>query len=421
MKNLPFTIRILVVSMLMGSALLLGSRSTGAEFRNGEPLVHPTSPAAMPATVEVIAIGLNNPRGLNFDRDGNLYVAEAGNGGTIPCGTGAEPPFPPFFYGPSGSITKIDVEDNTYERVITGLPSRSAVGGDGALGPHDIVWPSRGEALITTGFGADPRTRTTACGTAGRNFARLISARRNGSWTPRADLGAYEIAANPHPVAIDSNPYGIAATRDDREHDDDFAGGTKPALNQGRGGHDDDDDEDGNDNTTVLVDAGGNDLLAVAPNGRVSTLAVFQNRMVPFAGNMVSMQAVPTTVAKGRDGRYYVGQLTGFPFPPGGANVYRIPSHGGMPQVYASGFTNIIDIAFGRDGSLYILEIDANGLLVSGPLGALIKISPNGTRTEIAPGALTLPGGLAISRTGVIYVTNFSTRNGLGEVLRITE
>lgn len=416
----------LFVCGLMGSALLLGSQSTGAEFRIEESFVSsPSIVTFQPASVEVVAVGLNNPRGLNFDREGNLWVAEAGNGGSIPCGTAAEPPFAPYFYGPSGSVTRIDVEHNTYARVITGLPSRAPAGGGTALGPHDIIWPSGGEALITTGFGANPTIRPT-CGPAGRDFARLVRARRNGSWSFRADLGAYEVAANPLPPAVDSDPYGIAAPRDNGEDDDRFACDTKSASDREMDRNGDNDDhhgDDNDDNTTVLVDAGGNDLLAVAPNGSVSTLAVFPDRLVPFGppGNMIPMEAVPTTVAKGRDGRYYVGQLTGFPFPPGGANIYRVPSHGGTPQVFASGFTNIIDIAFGRDGSLYVLEIDANGLLTPPFTGALIKVSPNGTRTEIAPGMLIFPGGLAISRTGALYVTTFSASNGIGQVLRITE
>ena len=80
-------------------------------------------------------------------------------------------------------------------------------------------------------------------------------------------------------------------------------------------------------------------------------------------------------MAVGPDGAYYVGQLTGFPFPPGGASVFRIVP-GEEPtgdtalwqgRLYASGFTNIIDVAFGPDGTLYVLEIAHDGLRAPTP------------------------------------------------------
>ena len=77
----------------------------------------------------------------------------------------------------------------------------------------------------------------------------------------------------------------------------------------------------------------------------------------------IPMQAVPTSVEEGPDRQYYVGQLTGFPFPVGGANVYRVNPRTGDQTVVARGFTNIMDLAFGRDGTLYVLEIDHDGLL----------------------------------------------------------
>ncbi len=54
-------------------------------------------------------------------------------------------------------------------------------------------------------------------------------------------------------------------------------------------------------------------------------LAVFHARLVdapPFLGlppgTKIPMQAVPNSVVQGPDGAWYVGQLTGFPFPVGG-------------------------------------------------------------------------------------------------------
>jgi sugar lactone lactonase YvrE len=140
-------------------------------------------------------------------------------------------------------------------------------------------------------------------------------------------------------------------------------------------------------------------------------------------GTQIPMDAVPTSVALGPDGNYYVGQLTGFPFPVGGANVYRVPVQGGTPEVYAEGFTAVVDVAFGPDGSLYVLELAKNGLfdafVFNDWTGALICVAPNGTRTEIAEGALFAPGGVAVDSDGTLYVTNNSIFSGVGQVIRI--
>src|SRR6266545_4677315 len=172
----------------------------------------------------------------------------------------------------------------------------------------------------------------------------------------------------------------------------------------------------------VVADAGGNAIDVVNPGGGVSNLAVFANRLVPnpFGGPEIPMQAVPTSVVVGPDRQYYVSQLTGFPFPPGGANVYRVDPRTGAVTVFASGFTNIMDLAFGRNGTLYVLEIDHDGLLGGSADGGLFAVSPDGTKRQIAlaPGTLTMPGGIAVGRDG-LYVTNNAGSPGGGQVLRI--
>jgi hypothetical protein len=97
----------------------------------------------------------------------------------------------------------------------------------------------------------------------------------------------------------------------------------------------------------VVADSGGNSMLRVGENGKISTLAVFQ----PHADD-----AVPTSVAVGPDGAYYVGELSGFPIAAGEANIYRVCRSGGSPETCVTGFTAIIDITFDERGNLYVLE-----------------------------------------------------------------
>ncbi len=89
---------------------------------------------------------------------------------------------------------------------------------------------------------------------------------------------------------------------------------------------------------------------------------------------------------------------------------------GQPPQVYLSGFTTIIDIAFAADGSLYVLE-HASGPALSGP-GVLVKVSPNGARTTLSD-ALNRPTALLVGHHGAVYVTNNGTSNSGGELLRL--
>ena len=353
---------------------------------------------AVPLTVTVVASGLNNPRGLNFGPDGALYVAEAGTGGAGPCGPGPEGE---RCYGESGSVTRIDPQTGNSTNISSGLPSLATPDGSFSTGIHDISFQGLGNIFLTTGFAGDPGDRTLYFGNAGMNFARMARLNPGGKFSLREDLGGYEAAANPTGDEVDSNPYGVLA----------LAG------------------------KTVYTDAGGNALNEVTAKGSIRTLATFPNRLgamppgfefipdLPPPGTLLEMDAVPTSVAVGPDGSYYVGQLTGFPFPVDDANIYRIPANGGPAEVFAGGFTSVIDVAFGKDGSMYVLELAKNGLLAGFIFGdwtgALIRVAPDGTRTEIAPGALFAPGGLAVGPDDALYVTNNSIFSGSGQVVRI--
>ena len=332
-----------------------------------------------------VASGLDNPRQLTVTGRGDVFVAEAGRGGAGPCMAGPEGQ---TCFGTSGAVTKVTRRGHQ-SRVVTGLPSLASPEGGGAIGPSDVVALGGRRLAVLVGLGASPQVRDGLPATASR-FATLQLAREGSDHTRTlADLAAHEASANPI-------------------HDPD----TNPSSVERSG------------SGFVVTDAGGNDLLTVK-HGKVSTTAVFEDQLAeapPFLGlppgTMIPAQAVPTAVVKGPDGAWYVSQLTGFPFPVGGANIYRV-AKGQAPTVWATGLTNVTSLAFDSRGHLYAVQLADTGLLAAGeapPSGSLLKVSRTGAHTVVADD-LVAPYGVAI-RGSSAYVSTCSVCPGGGEVWR---
>jgi hypothetical protein len=136
------------------------------------------------------------------------------------------------------------------------------------------------------------------------------------------------------------------------------------------------------------------------------------------AGTPMPYQPVPTGIVRAPDGSYRVGQLTGFPFPEGAAKVFKLVDDGDLAP-FVTGFTHVIDVAYGPDGTLYVLKIFRRSLLSGPSPGLLVAVRPDGSRRFLAEDRLTAPAGLAVDDSHV-YVSNQGLTPGGGEVLKIS-
>jgi hypothetical protein len=259
-----------------------------------------------------------------------------------------------------------------------------------AGGLQDIAFDSSGQAYGLFSFGSDSMQRDVNLGAAGAQLGTIAQLPLIGGGSPVhvADISAHEFITNPAGGSIDSNPFGFAITP----------------------------------SGFVVADAGANDFVHATIAGDVSTLAVLPAKPNPLPFGPPVYQSVPTSITVGPDGAYYIGQLTGFPFPPGAANVFRFDPATSVVTTAFTGFTNIIDLTFDEDGMLYVLQVSSNGLASAmGPgSGLLIKVNPaTGDRETIASAGLVFPGAVAAGSDGALYVTNRSNAPTGGQVLRI--
>ncbi|MBB4658635.1 ScyD/ScyE family protein [Parvularcula dongshanensis] len=340
-----------VASLLIGGLAALGS-AQAATYTIGS----------------VVADGLANPRSVVVGPDGALWIVEAGSGGDGPSivnGAGET-----VFYGTTGSVLR--AMGGAAETVIADLPSLAPAGGFGGGGAHDLAFGPDGTPYVLFGFGADPNLRSAFAGQDGAELLGQLAAWDGAALVPLASLADFELT-NPDGAELNSNPYGVAASGDG----------------------------------FVVTDAGGNSLLDVAADGTISTRAVLPEEPNPLPFGPPVYQAVPTGIALGEAGEVLVAQLTGFPFPPGGADVFAVGEDGSVSSA-AAGFTNLIDVAFGADGTIFALELDSDSLIGPEMTGSLWMIDDLGVRTLLYGGFMS-PTSVAIGPNGEIWVAE----NGL--------
>ncbi len=296
--------------------------------------------------------------------------------------------------------------------------SRSVIIGQGAFGPPGpaLEYVYKGRDKGTTTPLTDPvnivDVAMTPDGAGWAIGGDLVLYRQalDGTISPILDIAAYQ-QTDPDPYNVDedpaqSNPYGLAALKS---------------------------------NDVLLADAAGNDVIRVRPNGDAWTVARWKQELVktdkvgdPTLPRKLPAEAVPTSIAIGRDGWAYVGQLMGFPGRPGSAHIWRVNPNAEDAvcdakkktrgcKVWKSGFTSIVDLAFNpKNGTLYVYQIARRGWLafeegfVTGkfPPAVLLEVRRGHKPRELVKGKLSQPGGVVVARDGAIFVTDGMFTNG---------
>jgi hypothetical protein len=348
-----------------------------------------------PSGMTVVATGLDNPRGLTFGPDGQLYVAEGGPAtNALPPIDGApQVPFPIGKYtgGYNSRISRIDSRTGTPIPVVDGLPSSQTSSASGNLVSGVSAVQFIGNTLYGLEAGAGrSHALPLIAGDPVHSDNTLFRVNPDGSVSLVADLSTFVTdnpVVNPEPSVPpgdfepDGTWYGMVAVRGD----------------------------------LYVTEPNHQEIDRVTPDGQVSRVI---DMSVPFPP---SAWVGPTGIAY--HGNFYVGTLGQFPVVPGTESIYQVTPSGQL-HVAVSGLTAVLGVSFDPEGRLYALETDTvpgfPGQAAAGS-GMVVRVNEDGTLTTIASG-LVFPTAMTFGPDGALYVSNFGFGvpfRGAGQVVRI--
>jgi hypothetical protein len=358
------------------------------------PLLATAQPAVEP-TPFVVASGLEGPRGLRFGPDGDLYVAEAGTGGTLSTvGQCTQVPGGPGGPGPdtgglTARISKVSPSGKV-TTVASGFPSVSIGPGavNGTIGVADVVFLDGELYALIGGGGCSHGNPKNPSGIAKVDV-------KNGTWHLIADIGAW---LKTHPAKYES--------ADDFEPD-----GTLYSMIP-------------HDGKLVTVEPNHGQVLSVTKSGEI-------RQIIDISAS--EGHIVPTAIAE-RDGSYFVGNLNLFPIDPQWARILTIsrsdhddfdfsppglqPAHGHRIVSSKAGFTTVVAVDFGPDGLLYVLELSDGAGFPTPGLGKVVRVLHSAAIEDVVTN-LSVPAGMTFGPDHRLYVSNLGAAPaGAGQILR---
>jgi len=315
-------------------------------------------PGSAQSNMTMVAQGLNGPRGLFFDADDNLYVAEAGTGGEMSMGAGEGE----MSYGPTSQITRI-APDGTQSVFLPFFASAGNAVETIGLAQIEVVGDS---IWLLTSKGAPNQPFNDALIQLDRTTFRV----RN-----FVDLFTYEAENDTDGTGeIDSNPTDFTV---------------------------------GADGTVYIVDTGANALFTWTAESGLEPFIVWRDN------------PVPTAIAFAADGSFYIAFL-GTGIAPGAGHVEHWNADGSVLLETIGGMTAVTDVLVATDGTVYVVELMQFGDQGPAPnSGRISALGPAGL-TVYADG-LNTPYALAQDADGNLYVSTGSAFNppGSGAVVRL--
>jgi hypothetical protein len=332
--------------------------------------------------VSIFASGFNNPRGLTFGPDSNLYVAEGGLGGSNSTvgqctqASGAGGPYTGSTHDPilGGRISKVS-RSGVVSTVVDSLPSSQTSPAIGSLvsGVSSVAFLGNHLYGLLAGAGCSHGVPTVPNG--------VFEVGPGHSWSLIANLSRFQAH---HPVVDpdledfepDGTWYSMAA----------FKGALYP------------------------MDSNHGELDRVTPAGRITRISDISAQV----GHVV-----PTAILRAQH-TTYISNLGVFEAgdAAGDEQVYRLGAHGSV-HVATGGVEKVVGLVL-RRGHLYALELStAAGGPVPGT-GAIVRLGPNGVDRTIISN-LTFPTGIAVGPDGAFYVSDqgLGFPAGAGRILRI--